>query len=372
MIEQLWSDLIEFTSQFVIPDWGALIALLPIFLAIPVFLYITWTIYRWATAGPTRRGKRRLEPAPPPGIHMPGPSFAPFLGAAGVLFLGFGIVFGGLWLLLGAIALTITLLYWGREALRDYDHIPAANGEQVVVGMLPAPAGTPPEGVHIPPPSFRPVLVAVAMTMLVAGIIVGGWAFVVGAAAVVITGVGWLLDARREYTAVEASDHTGHLDSGSAPSWPKATFAALAVLIAVGLVFSSGLLPNSGAGAAPSGAPAEGGGGEAGGGGGGGAPADSAAPSAPATDVVITAEGINFTTADVTAPAAKPFTIGFDNKDTAPHDVVIKDGSGATAFQGDIVTGPAVAVYDVPALPAGSYTFVCSVHPNMTGTLTAK
>src|SRR5690242_10278446 len=175
MIEQLWSDLIEFTSQFVIPDWGSLIALLPIFLAIPVFLYITWMIYRWATAGPTRRGKRRMEPQPPPGIHMPGPSFAPFLGAVGVLFLGIGIVEGGLWLILGGIALAVTLLYWGREALRDYDHIPATAGQPVVVGMLPAPAGTPPEGVHIPPPSFRPLLVAIAMTMLVAGIIVGGW-----------------------------------------------------------------------------------------------------------------------------------------------------------------------------------------------------
>ena len=28
--------------------------------------------------------------------------------------------------------------------------------------------------------------------------------------------------------------------------------------------------------------------------------------------------------------------------------------------------------YDVPALPAGTYGFVCTVHPNMIGTLTAK
>ena len=30
------------------------------------------------------------------------------------------------------------------------------------------------------------------------------------------------------------------------------------------------------------------------------------------------------------------------------------------------------ATYDVSALPAGPYTFVCSVHPNMTGTLNAE
>ncbi len=38
-------------------------------------------------------------------------------------------------------------------------------------------------------------------------------------------------------------------------------------------------------------------------------------------------------------------------------------------FKGDIITGPAKTTYNVPALAAGAYTFVCSVHPNMTGTL---
>jgi plastocyanin len=203
------------------------------------------------------------------------------------------------------------------------------------------------------------------MTLLVFGLIVGGWLILVGFAAIVITGLGWLLDARREYVAVEQADTTGHLDLGGSPRWPKATFAALAVLVAVGVLFSSGLLPNSGSGAeaAPSGQPAAGGGG-------GGAP-ESAAPSLPAADVTITASNIAFTTPEVTAPADKPFTIAFDNQDSAPHDVVIKDAGGATAFEGEIVTGPAVVVYDVPALPAGGYTFVCSVHPNMTGTLDA-
>src|SRR5574338_1477303 len=119
MIEELWSQFIEFTSKLVVPDWGALVGLIPIGLAIAVVLYLVWVIVRFANAGPTRRGKRRITPRPPAGVHMPGPSFAPVLGAIGMLFLGFGIVSGGLWLLVGGIILVITLLYWGRESLRD-------------------------------------------------------------------------------------------------------------------------------------------------------------------------------------------------------------------------------------------------------------
>ena len=59
------------------------------------------------------------------------------------------------------------------------------------------------------------------------------------------------------------------------------------------------------------------------------------------------------------------------NKDAGtPHNIEIKDASGNIAFKGDIITGPTTTTYDVPALKAGSYTFSCTVHPNMTGTLT--
>jgi plastocyanin len=267
------------------------------------------------------------------------------------------------------VILVVTLLYWGREALRDYDRVATHDGQAVAVGMIPAPTGTPPEGVHIPPPSFRPVLIALSMTMLVAGLIVGGWALVLGAVALAITMLEWLWDARKEYQAVEDADRTGHLDLGPAPSWPTATFAALAVLVAVAVVFSSGILPNSGSEVVPSVAPGEGG--EAGGGGGGEAPATEA-PALPDADFVVTAENIAYLETALTVPADTPFTIAFDNRDTVPHDIVIKDGGGATVFQGEVITGPAVVVYDVPALPAGAYGFVCSIHPNMTGSITAQ
>jgi len=87
------------------------------------------------------------------------------------------------------------------------------------------------------------------------------------------------------------------------------------------------------------------------------------------------AKNIQYTTTTATAPAGKPFTIAFDNEDAGtPHNVSIHTGGagGNQVFLGKIVTGPIIEIYDVPALPAGTYAFVCSVHPNMTGTLIVK
>ena len=101
--------------------------------------------------------------------------------------------------------------------------------------------------------------------------------------------------------------------------------------------------------------------------------AASAAPSdggAAGGDVVeISAVNIAYEQTDVSAPADAPFTIRFDNKEAVPHNVEIKDASGTSVFTGDIVTGPVVKDYSVPALPAGAYTFHCTVHPNMIGNL---
>jgi plastocyanin len=368
MMEELWSGLIAFSEQFIVPDWEELIALIPILLAGLVFLYLVWIIYRFATAGPTRRGMRRRQPVTPAGIHMPGPSFAPLLAAVGGFFLVFGTVAGGIWLWVGVAILVITLLYWGREEMRDYGRMRTAGAAgQITAGALPAPAGTPPAGVHIPPPSFRPLLVSIGFTVLVASMIMGGLALVFGFLAVVITAIGWLWDSRREYAATEEADRTGHLDLGGAPAWPKATFAALALIVGLAVVLSSGILVGSGDGTATaSGAPG------ASAAPGGGTTASGAPPAAPDADVVVVAENIAWVETSLTAPAGAPFTLALDNRDDGvPHDVVIKDAGGAEVFKTELVTGPAVVVYDVPALPAGQYSFVCTVHPNMQGTLTA-
>ena len=86
--------------------------------------------------------------------------------------------------------------------------------------------------------------------------------------------------------------------------------------------------------------------------------------------VQLAAQNIAFDQAEITAPAQQNFTIEFHNNDASiPHNVEIKDAGGASLFQGEIFNGPDTRQYAVPALDAGAYTFVCTVHPNMTGTL---
>ena len=92
------------------------------------------------------------------------------------------------------------------------------------------------------------------------------------------------------------------------------------------------------------------------------------------TQLHVTAEGIKFDQATLTAAAGQPLTIVFDNKDSVPHNIAIFDSSAMTKsyFHGTVVTGPKTVTYSVPALQPGTYYFHCDVHPNMNGTLVVK
>jgi len=84
--------------------------------------------------------------------------------------------------------------------------------------------------------------------------------------------------------------------------------------------------------------------------------------------VTVVAQGIAFTEGDcIEAAAGEPFTIEFDNRDEGTqHNIEIFTGpepSGDKQFEGDLVTGPDQAEYDVPALDAGEFAFNCVVHP---------
>ena len=96
------------------------------------------------------------------------------------------------------------------------------------------------------------------------------------------------------------------------------------------------------------------------------------APSgAAAGDVSIAAKDLKFSPTQVSVTVGTPFSIAFDNQEGVPHNIAIKDASGASVFKGDIITSTTIT-YAVPALAAGTYPFVCEVHPDMTGTITAQ
>ena len=100
------------------------------------------------------------------------------------------------------------------------------------------------------------------------------------------------------------------------------------------------------------------------------APSGSAAP--PATTLELIASGLVFDQATLEAPADEPFAVDFDNRDAGiPHDFAIRNDTGLV-FNGQDVTGPNKVVDNVPPIAAGTYTFFCTFHANMTGTLTVQ
>src|SRR5437867_2901396 len=109
MLEQIWNAILGLTSQLVIPDWGVLVAL--------------------------------------------------------------GLVFGGLVMALGTVALVLTLLYWLAEGLRIYDHDVARTTTVLPVTTHDGP----PPGVHMPGPSWRPIVGALGTALLLLGLVFGEW-----------------------------------------------------------------------------------------------------------------------------------------------------------------------------------------------------
>ena len=92
--------------------------------------------------------------------------------------------------------------------------------------------------------------------------------------------------------------------------------------------------------------------------------------------VKVTAEAVAFDVKELTVGAGKAFGIYFIQKDTGVggHNVEIRSADGKVIFDGAVLNDPGETTYVVPALAAGTYTFICRIHPipSMTGTLTIK
>jgi cytochrome c oxidase subunit 2 len=100
-----------------------------------------------------------------------------------------------------------------------------------------------------------------------------------------------------------------------------------------------------------------------------------AAPAASGAAVVqLAAKNIAFDKQALDVAAGQPFAIDFKNED-APgtmHNVQIRKADGSVIANPPTIDGGAETTYSYDALPAGTYTFICKVHPiaQMTGTLT--
>src|SRR5262245_34729337 len=97
--------LLDLAAVFIAPDWNALLALFPIFLAILFIAWFAFTARKFATLGPTRRAPARVQPITPATVHMPGGSSAPIIVALGAGTLFAGVVIGGIGLIVGVIVL---------------------------------------------------------------------------------------------------------------------------------------------------------------------------------------------------------------------------------------------------------------------------
>jgi len=97
--------------------------------------------------------------------------------------------------------------------------------------------------------------------------------------------------------------------------------------------------------------------------GGGSSPAASqaSASQAPAGTSAVTIESFAFSPQTITVPVGTAVT--WTNKDSAPHTATFSDGGASSGrlAQGDTFT----RTFDKP----GTFTYACSIHPSMTGTV---
>ena len=87
----------------------------------------------------------------------------------------------------------------------------------------------------------------------------------------------------------------------------------------------------------------------------------------PAVTVPLTAKDLAFDKSSFDVPADVTFAVELNNQDGVPHNLAIS-GNGQSR-NSEPFTGPATKTLAFAGLPAGSYTFVCSIHTDMKGSV---
>jgi plastocyanin len=394
ILDEIWTGILEFISQIVTPPWGDLIAYIPLLLFGLIGLVVLVLVVAWRRAAAPNRPRiatRLPQGRKPPDVHLPGPSPWPFVGAAGLGVMLFALVMGldevpNLVLLaIGTGIGVVGLAGWLIDASREYRHVEAGEreghgplltaAERAV--PLPLPGGTAgrtalgggpvpaerrdahpeiPEGIHLPGPSAWPFLAPIGLAVALFGLIFGPALLIGGLIMGAVASVGWLLESGREYRQVEAHGHAEPATRDPEKAFPKVLvpvylgIAGIALAITI-LPAAFALFPGAGTG--------DGDGGIVG-------------PEPTNTPYLSASTAVDFEQDEIAVFADEPFSLTFENKQVGvPHNVAIWDSAALNTeyFQGEIFDGEDTRVYEVPPLPAGEYWFICTVHPNMAGTL---
>jgi plastocyanin len=365
LLRALLEWVVSLIGPLVAPDWAALIRLIPIGVLLLVAGFYGWVLLRYRRAGTRRVGHPPRAPRAPAGIHLPGPSLAPFLISAAAAALFFSAALGGIALLVAALFLVFALIAWGREAVHEYDALGGARSQALITAAdaansteLLTPTG-PPEGVHLPPPSLLPFLVSLGAAVMLFGAAIGLSFVLLGALMTVLALIGWLIDSGREYRAVAEADATGHLVSPAPKRAPQFVIALMSLLFVVVGGAQAGFFASSDVSPSPS-------------------PSGSTCVADATGVLTVCAELVVFSVPTIEIAAGAPSKIRFVNYDAGvPHNIAIYEGgtdaSGTQIFNGEIFAGVDERTYDIPALNAGAtYAFICIVHPNMVGTVVAQ
>jgi len=398
LIDQLFQVL----QQVILPNWSDLIGLLPWVIVVLVILSLFGFAYYWAKSGSRNRSRvpKPVKGSPPPGVHLPGPSRWPFVAPIGAALLLFSFAlppkdasgnatapFNLQLLALGLIVTLIAIAGWLWDAMREWratDHPETAHavalpaGASAAAALVPgamAPrlrpgafgaaqaaqeameepkAPQPPPGVHMPGPSPWPFFLPIGATVLLYGMIFSAVLIVGGLILVIIAIVGWYLDANHELATTEQVGHAVPATRDPVKAWPRRLVPVYFAVIITSLVV---MLVPTGLGYLNSLTP----------------PKETAKPIVAPAIPVISAQNVRFDTKNLIVPAGRPFDLTFNNNDAGvPHNVRIDTSDQSSViFDGTVVTGIVTETYNVPALQPGTYYFLCKVHPNMSGIVTA-
>ncbi len=366
--DQVWGQVLDLLSRFVTPAWDTLLQYIPLLLIGLLLLAIPGIAWAWRRNGALNRSRvpAALPAGPvPEGVHLPAPSIWPFVVPIGLVLLFLSLAVGGgdsglpvdlALATLGLLVFVVAAAGWYHDASREYEVMDAHER-----GRLPedevAPRGprveTIPEGIHLPAPSAWPFLAPIGLVFMFLGLVLGPLLIVGGLIMAVAAAIGWYVDANREYDQLEAGHHAEPIVRDPVkvfPTWAAPTFAAIGgvvVLLTLAPWFLS-LIPEQAADDGNVGPP-------------------------PTTTPFLSASAVtHFDQTLLVIPAETPVTLTFQNDQAGvPHDVAVADpaSEGDWLFDGDTITGVDTIEYQLPPFAAGDYTYHCTIHPPMVGTL---